>query len=130
MLLEAWRPRKLRPFQFKFSVSPSPPIPGPCEEELKFTLLQLQEKKQSLQLNDLESPTIESKLSPGQGQKASIRMRTELNALECPISKCKQLEELLQPFWRSLRPALKTKLKPASGSKSLLHSVGYTWTQA
>ena len=87
---EAWRPRKLRPFQFKFSVSPSPPIPGPCEEELKFTLLQLQEKNKSLQLNDLESPTIESKLSPGQGQEASIRMRTELNALEGPISKCKQ----------------------------------------
>ena len=87
---EAWRPRKLRPFQFKFSVSPSPPIPGPCEEELKFTLLQLQEKNKSLQLNDLESPTIESKLSPGQGQEASIRMRRELNALECPISKCKQ----------------------------------------
>ena len=86
---EAWRPKKLRPFLFKFSFSNSPPIPGPCEEELKFTLLQLQEKK-SLQLNDLESPTIESKLSPGKGQEASIRMRTELNALECPISKCKQ----------------------------------------
>ena len=34
-------------------------IPGPCEEELKFTLLQLQEKNKSLQLNILESPTIE-----------------------------------------------------------------------
>ena len=43
-----------------------------------------------LQLNVLESPTIESKLSPGQGQEAPIRMRTELNALEGPISKCTQ----------------------------------------
>ena len=58
---DTWRPRKLRPFQFKFSISTRPAIPGPCEEELKFTLLQLQEKKtnKSLQLNILESPTIE-----------------------------------------------------------------------
>ena len=35
------------------------PFPGPCEEELKFTLLQLQEKNKSLQLIALESPTIE-----------------------------------------------------------------------
>ena len=86
---EAWRPRKLRPFQFKFSISTRPDIPGPCEEELQFTLLQLQEKNKSLQLNVLESPTIESKQSPGQGQEAPIRMRTELNALEGPISKFK-----------------------------------------
>ena len=86
---DTWRPRKLRPFQFKFSVSTCPAIPGPCEEELKFTLLQLQEKNKSLQLNVLESRTIESTLSPGQGQEAPIRMRTELNALEGPISKCK-----------------------------------------
>ena len=87
---DARRPRTLWPFQFKFSISTRPDIPGPCEEELQFTLLQLQEKNKSLQLNDLESPTIESKLSPGQGQEASIRMRTELNALQGPISKCKQ----------------------------------------
>ena len=43
-----------------------------------------------LQLNVVEIPTIESKLSPGQRQEALIRMRTELNALEGPISKCKQ----------------------------------------
>ena len=67
---EARRPRKLRPFQFKFSISTRPAIPGPCEEELKFTLLQLQEKNKSLQLNVLESPTIESKLSPCQGLEA------------------------------------------------------------
>ena len=41
-----------------------------------------------------------------------------------------ELEEFLQPFWRSLRPALKPKLKPTLGSKSLLRCVGYTWTQA
>ena len=87
---DAWRPRKLRPFQFKFSISTCPAIPGPCEEELKFTCLQLQEKNKSLQLNVLESPTIESKQSPGQGQEAPIRMRTQLNALESPISNCKQ----------------------------------------
>ena len=85
-----WRPRKLRPFHFKFRVITSTAIPGPCEEELKFTCLQLQEKNKSLQLNVLESSTIESKLSPGQEQEAPIRMRTELNALESPISKCKQ----------------------------------------
>ena len=78
---DTWRPRKLRPFRFKFSVITRPAIPGTCEEELNFTLLQLQEKNKSLQLNDLESPTIESKLSPGKGQEAPIRMRTELNAL-------------------------------------------------
>ena len=61
MGLDARRPRKCRPFYFKFSVRTRPAIPGPCEEELKFTLLQLQEKKtnKSLQLNILESPTIE-----------------------------------------------------------------------
>ena len=37
---------------------------------------------------------------------------------------------MLQPFWRTPRQALKTKLKPTSGSKSLLRSVGCTWTQA
>ena len=41
-----------------------------------------------------------------------------------------ELEEFLQPFWRSLRPALKPKLKPTLGSQSLLRCVGYTWTQA
>ena len=87
---DTWRPRKLRAFQFKFSIRTRPAIPGPCEEEMKFTLLQLQEKNKSLQLNVLESPTIESKQSPGQGQEAPIRMRAELNALEGPISKCKQ----------------------------------------
>ena len=61
---DTWRPRKLRPFQFKFSVSTRPANPGSCEEELNFTLLQLKEKNKSLQLNDLESPAIESKLSP------------------------------------------------------------------
>ena len=81
---DTWRPRKLRPFQFKFSVSTRPAIPGSCEEELKFTLLQLQEKNKSLQLNDLESPTIESKLSPGQGQEVPIRMGRELNPLKAP----------------------------------------------
>ena len=39
---------------------------------------------------DTASPTIESKLSPGQRQEAPSRMRTGLNALESPISKCKQ----------------------------------------
>ena len=56
---DARRPRTLWPFQFKFSISTRPDIPGPCEEELKFTLFQLQEKNKSLQLNVLESPTIE-----------------------------------------------------------------------
>ena len=64
MGLDARRLRKCRPFYFKFSVRTRPAIPGPCEEELKFTLLQLQEKNKqtnkSLQLNVLESPTIES----------------------------------------------------------------------
>ena len=81
---DTWRPRKLRPFQFKFSVSTRPAIPGSCEEELNFTLLQLQEKNKSLQLNDLESPTIESKLSPGQGQEVPIRMGRKLNPLKAP----------------------------------------------
>ena len=87
---DAWRLRELRSFQLKFSVSTCPAIPGPCEEELKFTLLQLQEKNKSLQLNVLESPTTESKLSPRQGLEVPIRMRAELNALESPISECKQ----------------------------------------
>ena len=46
------------------------------------------------------------------------------------LKKKKELEELLQPFGSTPRPTLKTKLKPTSGSKSLLCSVGYTWTQA
>ena len=53
-----WRPRKLRPFHLKLSVSTSTAIPGPCEEELNFTLLQLQEEN-SLQLNVLGSPILE-----------------------------------------------------------------------
>ena len=56
---DTWRPRKLRPFQIKFSIRTRPAIPGPCEEEMKFTLLQLQEKNKSLQLHVLETPTIE-----------------------------------------------------------------------
>ena len=68
-----------------------------------------------LQLNVLESLTIESKLNPGQGQEAPIRMKTELNALEGPISKCKQnLRNCSSPSGGP-RPALKTKLKPTSG---------------
>ena len=79
---EAWRPRKLRPFHFKSSVSTCPAIPGSCKEELKFPLLQLQQKKhKSLQLNIFESPTLAYELSPGLGQE---------NALEGPISNCKQ----------------------------------------
>ena len=31
---------------------------------------------------------------------------------------------MIQPFWRSPRPALKTKLKPTSGSKSMLCLLG------
>ena len=50
------RPRTLRPFHFKFSICTSPAIPGPCEEELKFTLLQLQEKNKNLQLNVQNAP--------------------------------------------------------------------------
>ena len=50
-------------------------------------------------------------------RKPHSRMRTEL-------------EKFLPPSWRSPRPALKTQLKPTSGSKSPLRCVGYTWTQA
>ena len=39
--LSVWRLTKLRRFHFKFTVSTSPAIPGPCEEQLKLTLLQL-----------------------------------------------------------------------------------------
>ena len=51
-------------------------------------------------------------------------------SLKAPYQNVKELEELLQPFWRSPRPALKTKLKPTSGSKCMLLCVGCTWTQA
>ena len=64
---DAWRLRTLWPFYLKFSISTGPAIPGPCEEELKFALLHLLEKNKSLQLNVLESPTIESKLSLSKG---------------------------------------------------------------
>ena len=58
-------------------------------------------------------------------------MRTELNALEGPKSKCKQnLRNCSSPSGGPQDQALKTKLKPSSVSNSLLYSVGYTWTHA
>ena len=56
MGLDARRPRKCRPFYFKFSVRTRPAIPGPCEEELKFTLFQLQEKNKVYSLMSLKAP--------------------------------------------------------------------------
>ena len=58
-------------------------------------------------------------------------MRRVLNALEGPISKSEQnLRNSSSPSGGPRDQALKTKLKPSSGSNSLLHSVGYTWTHA
>ena len=51
-------------------------------------------------------------------------MRIELNSLESPISECKQ------NLRNSSTPSGGPLDQPFSGSKSLLHCVGCTWTQA
>ena len=85
MVLDARRPRKWRPFYFKFSVRTSPAIPGPCEEDLKFTLLQLQEKKnKSLQLNVLEFPTIEWNWAHANGWKRLLEWEQSSIPLKAP----------------------------------------------